>query len=259
MGFSDYLLTGNSRYVSNFQVYYVNKENSPISSCDTVIPSNRYLASYDQCNDLISIKAVSKADYTRLLLLSPDPPCNYVFCPGNNFVLPFRFLCDSPLTTDLEFVQKGEMSLEWISAVGVSYLIKPPQFLYLKIDQVEGDVLVTRCPDDEAWCCCKKRQSTLRLTCGNGQNTKTGNSSSCCDFAGNSSKTTIVEKYSALLQLNDCGNKYSTFCLQGDERTACRNLNRDNINKLSVAFFDWRGRQYNTCGQRILVNLAVCV
>ena len=133
LGFSDYVFVGNKEYISNFQIYYV--------SC---IPSNRYLASYDCANDLISVRAVSKANYMSFFIPGYVPDEFYGFCPGNNFVIPFSFACGSPLTSYLQFQQKG-CFLEWISTVGVSRLLGPPPILYMVIPELENDIVVSDC------------------------------------------------------------------------------------------------------------------
>ncbi len=137
LGFSDYSFVGNQQYISNYQVYYV----SVNRSCLQFIPSNRYIASYDKINDLISIRAVSKADYMKFMIPGYIPDEFYKFCHGNNFVLPFTFVCGSPFTEYLSFMEKG-CFMEWISAIGVTRLLGPPPILYLVIPELENDIFI---------------------------------------------------------------------------------------------------------------------
>lgn len=140
LGFSDYTYFGNNQYISNYQVYYVMKD----AKCRYENPNNRYVASYDSINDLISIRAVSKSSYLQQLIPGFIHDIWYIYYPGNNYVLPFSFLCGSPFTNYLGFQEKG-CFLEWISSVGISCLLTPPPLLYVYIPQLENDVIVSTC------------------------------------------------------------------------------------------------------------------
>jgi|GEM_PF-6164814 len=139
LGFSDYVFIGNKLYTSNYSIFYI----SVNTVCNSIVPSNRYIASYDSINDLISINAISQSNYMSFMIPGYIPDDNYHYYLGHNFVLPFGFLCESPFTSYLNFTEKNCFT-QWISSVGVSNLLCPPPILYFVIPELENDIIISK-------------------------------------------------------------------------------------------------------------------
>lgn len=199
LGFNNTKYAGNNIYASDNQVFFINVTNN----FKYQSPSNRYISSYDSINDVISIRSISRVQYLILMIPGYVVPEGFGLCNGDNFVIPFEFLCDSPFTNYLDFSPKL-CGKEYNSAFAVTKLLGPPSILYMVIPEITNEIVVT-----PSGCCDSNFKSAMAILYlqGSGNTYKTKCCKPCKDICTSQNVEKPV-KCLSILFYTDTGVSY---------------------------------------------------